>query len=130
MLQLCLFLGFLGVGTEAGGLGSRKVGGIQDIELDWNSREPKYIFDFADWAAGQLCAKEELYLRCQEGGDSVILTQASAQVVAGTLYKLTMEIGQAKNECRAEVWSRPWLKKEDQEPVMLTKFKCHPLVNQ
>jgi len=112
--------------------GQMKVGGHRKIDL--NSNEVQHASKFAVTKLSEM--SNSMYHK-----KLIIVTSAETQVVAGTNYFITFDIGTTgckKNEihrdnidncvvtekvetCEVKVWDRPWLKKCE-----LTKFSCAP----
>ncbi|KAJ4724522.1 Cysteine proteinase inhibitor [Melia azedarach] len=87
------------------------VGGLRDMQGTSNSLE---IEDLGRFAVDQHNKKQNAMLQYGK-----VLT-AKQQVVAGTMYHLTLEAqdGDKKKVYEAKVWEKPWLKFKE-----LTEFK-------
>ena len=82
-MQACVFFGLLGLCQAGGGFG-----GIKDVSLNSTSEENQHIYEIADWAAGQMCAEDDLDLYCPDGVKFMELTHASTQVTTAEIQYL------------------------------------------
>ncbi|KAI4305885.1 hypothetical protein L6164_029218 [Bauhinia variegata] len=85
------------------------VGGISDVPGNQNSAE---IDDLARFSVDEYNKKENALLQFEK------VINAKQQVVAGTVYYLTIEVtdGGKKKIYEAKIWVKPWLNfKEVQE---------------